>query len=124
MVLEWDAVNQELQIETTHYGNVLALSLATRGDLVIVGDLMKSISCLFYDPTVPKVLTEYGRDYDTNWMTAVESIDGNTFIGADHYGNLFTVRKEPESKRLIPTSRFHLGERVNRFRAGKSYRID
>ena len=38
----------ELQFECGHYGRILALFVQTRGDYIVVGDLMKSISLLIY----------------------------------------------------------------------------
>lgn len=35
---------RKLKLECSHSGHLLALYLATRGDFIIVGDLMKSIS--------------------------------------------------------------------------------
>lgn len=46
-------------MECSHHGNILALYLATRGDFIVVGDLMKSISLLAYksmDQTLEEVL--------------------------------------------------------------------
>jgi DNA damage-binding protein 1 len=40
--------NHELQSECGHHGNILALYVQTIGDLIVVGDLMKSISLLEY----------------------------------------------------------------------------
>lgn len=110
-------MTQELVFETQHHGHVLALTLATRGDMIIVGDLMKSVTCLFYDP-INKQLADHARDYDTHWMTAVESASSQVFIGADNNYNLFALQKDPDSKKLLPCARFHLGDMVNRFRAG------
>lgn len=38
----------ELQSECGHHGHILALYVQTRGDFIVVGDLMKSISLLMY----------------------------------------------------------------------------
>lgn len=40
--------SRELQSECGHHGHILALYVQTRGDFIIVGDLMKSISLLIY----------------------------------------------------------------------------
>lgn len=40
----------ELSRECGHHGHILALHIATRGDYIIVGDLMKSMSLLMYKP--------------------------------------------------------------------------
>jgi hypothetical protein len=42
----------------------------SRGDFIVVGDLMKSISLLAYKP-VDGTIEEIAKDYNSNWMTAV-----------------------------------------------------
>lgn len=39
---------RELQSECGHHGHILALYVQSRGDFIVVGDLMKSISLLIY----------------------------------------------------------------------------
>ena len=36
-------------------------------------------------------MEEIARDFNPNWMTAVEILDDETFIGAENHFNLFTV---------------------------------
>lgn len=43
-----DDGSKELASECSHHGHIIALYLASRGDFIIVGDLMKSISLLVY----------------------------------------------------------------------------
>ncbi|KAI8896806.1 CPSF A subunit region-domain-containing protein [Globomyces pollinis-pini] len=123
LLLTWDGSTTSLNLTSTHFGNVLALSLASRGDFVIVGDLLKSISILMYNP-ITDALEERARDYDSNWMTSVEAMDDDLFIGSDNNYNIFACKKNNESvsmeeqKRLVPFGKFHLGELVNRFRKG------
>jgi DNA damage-binding protein 1 len=115
--LEWNSAHSSFSLECTHPGHILALILASRGDLIIVADLMKSVSCLFYDP-VNKELSLHSRDHDTHWMTGVESLSSEIFIGSDDFSNIFTLKKEPETRNLIIHSRFYLGDVINRFRSG------
>ena len=42
---------RELQSECGHHGHILALYVQSRGDFIVVGDLMKSISLLIYKVT-------------------------------------------------------------------------
>jgi hypothetical protein len=57
------------------------LYLATRGDFIVVGDLMKSISLLLYKPVEGAgTIEEIARDYNPNWMTAVEVLDDDTYL--------------------------------------------
>jgi DNA damage-binding protein 1 len=114
---------RELTAECDHHGHILALYLATRGDFIVVGDLMRSISLLVYKP-VGSIIEEIARDYNPNWMTAVEILDDDTYIGAENSYNIFTVRKNSEAAtdedrgRLEVVGEMHLGEFVNRFRHG------
>ena len=43
-----DNGTHELQSECGHHGHILALHVQTRGNSIVVGDLMKSISLLIY----------------------------------------------------------------------------
>lgn len=112
-----------LQCECTHTGHILALHVATRGDFIVVGDLMRSVSLLLYKEDDHSI-TERARDFNGNWMTAVAILDDDTYIGAENSYNLFTVRKnsdaatDDERMRLEVTGEMHLGEAVNRFRRG------
>lgn len=46
-----DGGSRELQTECGHHGHILALYVQTRGDFIVVGDLMKSISLLIFKVT-------------------------------------------------------------------------
>ena len=69
-------------------------------------------------------IEERARDYNANWMSAVEILDDDIYLGAENYFNLFTVRKnsegatDEERSRLEVVGEYHLGEFVNRFRHG------
>ncbi|KAI9079024.1 hypothetical protein K1719_039024 [Acacia pycnantha] len=118
-----DDGTRELQSECGHHGHILALYVQTRGDFIIVGDLMKSISLLIYKHE-EGAIEERARDYNANWMSAVEILDDDIYLGAENYYNLFTVRKNSEGAtdeergRLEVVGEYHLGEFVNRFRHG------
>ncbi len=64
------------------------------------------------------------RDYNPNWMTSIEMLDEDTYIGAENAYNLFVARRNSDAptdedrSRLELTAEFHLGEFVNRFRHG------
>ncbi|KAG2617083.1 hypothetical protein PVAP13_3NG178222 [Panicum virgatum] len=118
-----DDGSHELQSECGHHGHILALYTQTRGDFIVVGDMMKSISLLVYKHE-ESAIEERARDYNANWMTAVEMLDDEAYIGAENGYNLFTVRKnsdaatDDERARLEVVGEYHLGEFVNRFRHG------
>ncbi|CAI0545441.1 unnamed protein product [Linum tenue] len=118
-----DDGSRELQSECGHHGHILALYVQTRGDFIVVGDLMKSISLLIYKHE-EGAIEERARDYNANWMSAVEILDDDIYIGSENNYNLFTVRKnsegatDEERSRLEVVGEYHLGEFVNRFRHG------
>ena len=47
-LFEWRTAEKELKLECCHYNNIIALYLKTKGDFVLVGDLMRSITLLLY----------------------------------------------------------------------------
>ncbi|XP_022762655.1 DNA damage-binding protein 1a-like [Durio zibethinus] len=110
----------ELQSECGHHGHLLALYVKTRGDFIVVGDLMKSISLLIYKHE-EGAIEELARDHNANWMSAVEILDDDIYLGAENNFNLLTVRKNSEGAtdeergRLEVVGEYHLGEFVNRF---------
>ncbi|XP_030845179.1 DNA damage-binding protein 1 [Strongylocentrotus purpuratus] len=121
-LFEWTP-EHSLRVECSHYNNVLALYLKTKGDFIVVGDLMRSITLLAYKP-MEGCLEEIARDYSPNWMSAVEILDDDTFLGAENSSNLFTCQKDSaattdeERRHLQEVGLFHLGEFVNVFRHG------
>ncbi|KAI8912782.1 CPSF A subunit region-domain-containing protein [Gorgonomyces haynaldii] len=114
-----------LNLETlsTHHGHVIALGLAVENDMIVVADLMKSMSLLRLSSETNQ-LVEVSRDFNTHWMTSVESVSPEIFVGAENHFNLFACRtpidprNEHEAKRLLPYGHWHLGDLVNRFRKG------
>lgn len=115
--------NKELIQEATVHNNVIALTIQTRGDFILVGDLMKSMTVYVYKP-VDGVLEEIARDYNAQWLTATEILDDDTFIASENNYNFFTAKKnadaatEEERRKLLIVGQFHLGDFVNRFRHG------
>uniref|UniRef100_A0A7S2S558 DNA damage-binding protein 1 n=1 Tax=Mucochytrium quahogii TaxID=96639 RepID=A0A7S2S558_9STRA len=113
----------ELQPKCGHHEHILALYIESRGDFIVVGDLMKSISLLVYR-SLDDTIEEIARDYNANWMTAVGICDDDTYIGAETHLNLFTVQKNStavteEARHMLNVcGEFHLGEFVNRFHHG------
>lgn len=114
---------KELVSECGHYGHTLVLYMESRGDFIVVGDLMKSISLLSYKQ-LDGTIEEIAKDLNSNWMSAVGIIDDDTYIGSETDFNLFTVQRnsgaasDEERGRLETVGEFHLGEFVNRFRYG------
>jgi len=112
-----------LVLRHEHCGHILVLYIQSRGDFILVGDLMKSIALLQYSASTGE-LTELARDYNASWMTSVCFLDDDTMLGAENCFNLFVARKNSEAatdeerQRLDIVGEFHLGEFVNRFRRG------
>mmetsp|Transcript_40860 Transcript_40860/g.102893 ORF Transcript_40860/g.102893 Transcript_40860/m.102893 type:complete len:1012 (-) Transcript_40860:694-3729(-) len=118
-----EEVSGSLKIECGHLGHILALFVCSRGDFIVVGDLMKSMSLLRYR-RLDGTIVEVARDYNPNWMTAIETLDDEAYIGAENSFNLFTLRRntedlnEEDRGRLITVGEYHLGEFVNKLHHG------
>lgn len=54
---------------------------------------MRSITLLQYKQ-MEGSFEEIARDYEPNWMTAVEILDDDTFLGAENSNNLFVCQKD------------------------------
>jgi DNA damage-binding protein 1 len=121
-LFEWTA-EKELRLECSHFNNIVALFLKTKGDFILVGDIMRSFTLLQYK-TMEGSFEEIARDYDPNWMTAIEILDDDTFLGAENSFNLFVCQKDSsatsdEERQLMQeVAQFHLGDLVNNFRHG------
>lgn len=91
--------------------------------LAIVGDLMRSISLVEYQPK-HNVIEELARDYNANFCTAVEMLTNGTYLGSEGFNNLFVLRhnanasSEEARVRLDTVGEYHLGEMTNKFMGG------
>ena len=105
----------------SHFGQILGVKIDVRGNLVAVGDLMKSVNLLSVSDGK---LTELARDYDSNWMTEVHFISEDEILGSDNLGNLFVLSCQRDENfianrsDLSIKSAFHIGEVVNRISKG------
>lgn len=121
-LFEWTA-EKELRLECSHFNNIIALYLKTKGDFILVGDLMRSMTLLQYK-TMEGSFEEMARDYNPNWMTAVEILDDDTFLGAENSFNLIVCQKDSaattdeERQQMQEVGQFHLGDMANVFRHG------
>jgi DNA damage-binding protein 1 len=68
----------------------------SNSNLCGAGDLMKSIYLLMYKPE-EGVLEIRAKDFHSNYMTAVDILDDDTYLGAEISYNLFTVRKNSDA---------------------------
>ena len=69
----------DLRKSCAHHGHILAVNVRTYNDYIVVADLMKSISILQYE-ALSDSITEIARDYNTNWMTALEIIEDELIL--------------------------------------------
>lgn len=60
------------------------------------GDIMRSISLLVYKAE-EGVFESRAKDFNIAWMTAVEILDDDTYLGAENNYNLFTLRKNSDA---------------------------
>jgi len=79
--------------------------------------MMRSLTLLAYRP-IEGAFEELGRDYQTNWCTAVEILDDDTFLGAETNMNLFVCKRDPAATddvrpHMHEVAQYHLGEMVN-----------
>lgn len=115
--------DRELVNECSVYNTVIALHLKTKGDFILVGDIMRSLSLLNYKQ-MEMTLEEIARDFQPNWVSAIEILDDDHFLGAENYYNLFVCQKDSaaptdeERTHLQEVGSYHIGEFVNVFRHG------
>lgn len=105
-------------------GSFIATTLATRGDQMLVGDALRSVTLLkcIQGASGKTLLTEVGREHTSQGIMAVQFLDDEHFIAADLNLNLFTMsitsRAAPNSKSLQQEGLFHLGEIVTKLHPG------
>lgn len=82
--------------------------------------MMRSVLLLAYKPMEGN-FEEIARDFNPNWMSAVEILDDDNFLGAENAFNLFVCQKDSaattdeERQHLQEVGLSHLGEFVNVF---------
>lgn len=119
-------IGQRVSFEINVHKNVLALSLDTRGDKVLVGDLMRSMSVLRMTNQDPLKLDLLAVDSKPAWMTAVKFVNDYTYIGADDRNNIFTLALDESQNnngnisKLQLKGGFHVGSLINCFRPGRA----
>lgn len=114
---------RDLHIECTHVNATIALYLKRKNDLILMGDLMRSLSLYTYKP-LQAHFEEVARDLNPAWMTEVEILDDETFLGAEHQYNIFVCKRDSKATSeqdravLQQVGLFHLGDCVNVFHPG------
>jgi DNA damage-binding protein 1 len=108
----------------SYHGNILIVALATRGDFVLVGDMMRSVTLLSKRSIGGDGLEQLARDYDASWTMAMEIVGDDTFIVADMSKNLMTLRRnsraasDAERMQLERSGLFHVGALITKIRHG------
>lgn len=114
---------RDLHIECTYVNATIALYLKRKGDIILMGDLMRSM-CLFSYKSLQAHFEEIARDFNPAWMTEVEILDDENFLGAEHSFNLFVCHRDSkpsgdqDRQQMQQVGMFHLGDSVNVFRPG------
>eukprot|EP00731_Ephydatia_muelleri_P033595 Em0033g11a len=116
----------ELKQECTYTNNIMSLYIKTKGDFILVGDLMRSFKLLSYKQDTPQ-LEEISMDTKLNpvFLTAIEMIDDENYIGADGR-HVFVCQKNSEATveadlaYMLQPSRIYIGDNVNVFCRGES----
>jgi DNA damage-binding protein 1 len=103
-----------------HAGHVMALHLRARGEFLLTGDLMRSVTLLRLDE-VSRKLVRVARDYAPGWMTAVAFAGEDSYVGCTQEGNLMLLGRseEAESLKLRDLGCYHLGACINVLREGR-----
>jgi DNA damage-binding protein 1 len=121
---KWKENSSEYQLvqEIKHPINIMIVTLQTKGDFILVGDLMRSITVLVYKQ-VDGTIEEIARDENTSWISSSDFIDTDTFISSDNDYNITVYQKETDSineelKRLNPVGYYNYGDYINKFSEG------
>ncbi|KAF2077319.1 hypothetical protein CYY_001385 [Polysphondylium violaceum] len=106
-----------MKSDCVYKGHTLILQLASRGDFILVGDMMKSMSLLVEKPDGS--VEQIARNPQPLWLRALSMISDDYFIGAEAAYNFVVVKKNSESTNelerelLDSVGHYHIGESVN-----------
>lgn len=109
----------------TYRCSTCPIDIDVTGNVVAVGDLMKSMTLIEYLPGKDGErgqLKEVARHIQAGFSTAVAHVEGDSYLMSDADGNLTVLRRnvdgvtDTDRHRLEVTSEFRLGEMVNRIR--------
>ncbi|KAK0417985.1 hypothetical protein QR680_013312 [Steinernema hermaphroditum] len=114
----------ELRLECSYFNFINCLYLKAKGDIILGGDIMRSLAVLVYKP-VESTLTELARDFNTSWVTSCELVNVNQYIAGENGFNIYSLQRDlraktdEERQRLVTTGQFYLGEMINCINAGE-----
>jgi DNA damage-binding protein 1 len=120
---EWNKIETSLDPVCGHSGHTIVLQIDVLGDLILVGDLMKSVQLYKYQKASNSI-DLLARDFNPAWIASSVILDKDVFLGADSCYNLFTLKRnvtaetDEDKCRLNVIGQYHLGDFVNRFRPG------
>jgi len=106
----------------TFRSTTVPIDLSVTGNIIAVADMMQSVSIVEYVPGkggLPDKLEQVAKDYQACWATAVTEVEENSWLQADHDGNLLVLSRNidgvtlEDKKRMRVTSEMNLGEQVN-----------
>lgn len=116
----------ELLHECSHTSQIMTLFLKTKGDTILAGDLVRSMTVLRYSAAEKKI-QEVARDFHSSFLRAVEILDGaseDIYVGTDIHGNVQCMHQladattDEERCKLEGCGEFSVGEYLNCFRRG------
>ncbi|TAQ85121.1 hypothetical protein B7494_g6546 [Chlorociboria aeruginascens] len=109
----------------TYRTSTCPIDLDIIGNIIVVADLMKSISLVEYKPGengLEDRLNEIGRHQQSCWATATVHLEDDSYLESDQEGNLLVLKRNltgvtyEDRLRLDVTSEMNLGEQVNMIR--------
>jgi DNA damage-binding protein 1 len=116
-------VDGQPRLEAVYDGLVVALKVRCCGNLIIVGDIVRSVIVLRFD-TNDVQLVEVTRDYNTSWICALEILVDGRLIIAEAGGDLLALGRRcshsdiSKGPCLGPLARMRLGDVVTCFASG------
>lgn len=109
---------RDLHIECHYTNAIMVLFLKRRGYNILMGDLMRSMSLISYKP-LEAHFEEVARDFNPAWMTEVDMLDEDHYLGFDQQKNMMVCCRDSKStndqdrQQMSVVGLFHLGDQVN-----------
>ncbi|XP_055345998.1 DNA damage-binding protein 1-like [Paramacrobiotus metropolitanus] len=121
-LMNWNEESQELVTETAMTQFIMPVFFKTKGDFILVGDLMRSISVWLYRSAENK-FDMIASDPFARWPTSAEFIDDDVYALMDDYGNLLFFRRETDPASgdrsdLTEVAAINFSDTVNLIRKG------
>lgn len=117
VVYKWDYRQERRLLKASSSGgHIDGTSISQLDNILAIGDSLTSVSFCHLNRTTLKI-TEIARDFQDNYVTAVQLVDHGSAVASDLTGNLLTmqvVREEQlEMNAAICGGNIHLGDMVN-----------